>query len=206
MAYRDMLEETDNLRVYLQPDMDADQPYDAGSPPILRIESGYGYLRVEHIDSGDRPHDHDDAIESAVTHWAATPSRDEWRLFEKYLRAYFGTTKIDTYYSGEYWYVAYDTNQWIRSIGFDDKVAPRADYSGKNNYNFLTEIEAWVNGEVYGYVVERKVSGHKVYDDERDDENFEQWEHIDSCFGFYGYEYAKEEALAAFEAEKEQAK
>lgn len=40
----------------------------------------------------------------------------------------------------------------------------------------------WVNNEVYGYIVETL-----------------EGEHVDSCWGFYGYEYAKKEALEAFE-------
>jgi hypothetical protein len=42
---------------------------------------------------------------------------------------------------------------------------------------------AWANGEVYGY---------RITDDETDEE-------LDSCWGFYGYEFCKEEAKSMIE-------
>lgn len=52
-----------------------------------------------------------------------------------------------------------------------------------------SHVKAWnqyLNGEVYGYIVERPVTcekcGHTEYED------------LDSCWGFYGLDYCKEEA------------
>lgn len=59
-------------------------------------------------------------------------------------------------------------------------------------------IEMWAWGDVKGYVLERKVSFTKVYDDEnRADEEDEEWEVVDSCWGFYmTTEELKEEVIA----------
>jgi hypothetical protein len=53
------------------------------------------------------------------------------------------------------------------------------------------ELQAWGDGDVYGFVVENRVEYkvHKEYTNvERDDEDYEEveWEESDSCWGFYG--------------------
>ena len=53
------------------------------------------------------------------------------------------------------------------------------------------ELEAWAEGEVYGFVVEDavRIQGIKTYyNGEREDEPYidTQWEESDSCWGFYG--------------------
>lgn len=55
----------------------------------------------------------------------------------------------------------------------------------------LGEIEAWADGEVYGFKVEKKhrFKLHKEYiDEDKEDEDTEdeEWEETDSCLGFYG--------------------
>ena len=55
----------------------------------------------------------------------------------------------------------------------------------------ISELKAWGNGDVYGFVAEEKVLSkiHKEYTNvERDDEDYEEeeWEETDSCWGFYG--------------------
>jgi hypothetical protein len=73
----------------------------------------------------------------------------------------------------------------------------------------LEELTRWMNGEVYGYIVERLVTGRKVFDDDTPDEVFEEWVDEEqegmvsdgnggwrtittdnSCWGFIGLEWA----------------
>lgn len=80
----------------------------------------------------------------------------------------------------------------------------------------LAELTRWMNGEVYGYIVEKLQRGRKVYDDGTPDEPFEEWVDEEetgyvsdghggynpikmgkSCWGFVGLEYAIEEAKEA---------
>lgn len=47
-------------------------------------------------------------------------------------------------------------------------------------------IGKWMWGDVYGYVLEKKVRFKKVYEsEEKEDEDDYEWEHVDSCWGFY---------------------
>lgn len=44
----------------------------------------------------------------------------------------------------------------------------------------------WMWGDVYGFVLEKKVHYTKVYDDsERSDEDDFEWEEVDSCWGYF---------------------
>jgi hypothetical protein len=55
----------------------------------------------------------------------------------------------------------------------------------------LRELKAWSDNKVYGYVVEDCINSkiHKEYTNvDKDDEDYEdeEWEELDSCWGFYG--------------------
>lgn len=74
----------------------------------------------------------------------------------------------------------------------------------------LEEYTKWRNGEVYGWIVERRVTGRKVYDDDTEDEEFDEWVEEEetgyvksrthggydaikmdrSCWGYIGLEWA----------------
>lgn len=59
------------------------------------------------------------------------------------------------------------------------------------------EIEAWSRNEVYGFVVEerRRFKLHKEYiDEDIEDEDYEdeEWDETDSCWGYYGDIWKKE--------------
>lgn len=50
----------------------------------------------------------------------------------------------------------------------------------------IKTVEMWMWGDVKGFVLERKASFTKVYDDpDREDEKGHEWEKIDSCWGYY---------------------
>lgn len=69
----------------------------------------------------------------------------------------------------------------------------------------VEEIEAWSNGEVYGFVVEKSIRTQvtKTYlGGEREDESYveTEWVEDDSCWGFYG-EFDKAEEWMLLEAD-----
>lgn len=50
----------------------------------------------------------------------------------------------------------------------------------------VKSIGMWMRGDVKGYVLEKKVKFVKKYKDEsREDEEGEEWEEVDSCWGYY---------------------
>jgi hypothetical protein len=206
MSYEEILETRGDYRVRLVLDESPEEPYDDSQSPLLRIEQiSCDNVRAEHIQIGAmRPAEDDAAIENAVRQWQTTPGDSDWKLFEKYLRAFFGVTAIETYWSGSYWYVTYNSRAWRKAAGWitdeEDAAALARGYARPN----MDEYKAWINGEVYGYVVERKALWRKV-DPTTDDPDYldamTTWETVDFCWGFYGDEYAREAALKALAAE-----
>lgn len=62
------------------------------------------------------------------------------------------------------------------------------------------EIEAWAEGNVFWFEVEKNVRWkvhRECLSEEREAEDFEQeeWEHVDSCGGFYGIDYCVQYAI-----------
>lgn len=60
----------------------------------------------------------------------------------------------------------------------------------------VEEYREWAAGEVYGHVIEKSVRWQRT--ETTEDEVMVTWEEVDSCWGYIGYEYAKEEALQSF--------
>lgn len=56
----------------------------------------------------------------------------------------------------------------------------------------VKELDQWLTGDVYGFVVERRA--------ECDSCKHVEWEHVDSCWGFYGYVEAEQEGLSVLKS------
>jgi len=89
-------------------------------------------------------------------------------------------TRIVTWSSGDYTYVTYDDAAWREWAG-----APE----GSAN---MSEYRAYAEGDVWGWVVEKRVTWHA---DDPDCGDRETWEHVDSCWGYYGRNGANGEYL-----------
>lgn len=190
MSYEDILETSEDgqFRVKLVADEDAEEPYDEGQSPLIRLDYRGGYWHAEHIMvSGSRPTGNDTRIEEAATRFGSSRSQE---LFEKYLRAYHGASQIEWWSSQDYVYVTYDTAEWRAWAGFEDGDLPPA---GAINLN---EYRAWCEGDVWGWVIEKRVHWNATTDDpDFEDRESDVWEREDDCWGYYGYDYAKETAL-----------
>lgn len=74
----------------------------------------------------------------------------------------------------------------------DDEFIKRTGASVENSEEILNStvklFNAWAWGDVFGYILEEKKRFTKIYEDGTTEEDFE-WEQIDSCWGFYGYDW-----------------
>lgn len=186
-----------NYRVRLVQDDDSDQPGGSG-PLILRVEN-YRYRGCVKVLAGDYGTGEAEAVTRALEYFGG-PNRDTFKLFEKWARAYLGTKYIDTWYSDSYrgWYVALDSAAWREMAGVSDDYVRTPGSEG----SFLAEWEAWATGDVWGYVVEKRVRELTLtYDPATANElhrtETDAWEEIESSWGFYGYLYAMGEARRA---------
>lgn len=165
-------------------DMDASEPYNDGGSPILRTwHNGYREPRAEQI-TAVTSHVVCDGIVSALERWA-----NQLDMFERYLRIFHGTTSVKAYDRNDCQYVTFDTADWRAEMGLTDEYMagqPGVDF----NLASMDEYLAWLDGQCYGIVVEKLQTWRLDGTDDTRDE----WDHVDSCWGFYGSEYASERA------------
>jgi hypothetical protein len=191
-------------RVRLVQDVDAGELYDDGGAPIWRVEgNAYGGWRVEHVDTITSFEPNERIAEAIAQLWS---EKDE--VLERYLRIFHGVTITERWHSGTYWYFTCDPAQWREHLGLTpENVAGFKD----PQYSLMSEYKAWVNGEVYGYIVEEKVRWQRVDEGGTptltvEPNQRETWEEVESCYGYYGYHYAMEEAteiLAVYEKDNQ---
>ena len=169
-------------RSRLLPDTDPGEPEDDGQWPILRVEyksnlAYYGQWAT--------------AYNQAATPYVAAFNEllaqrgHSTEVWERYLRIFHGTTQVRWYglnRATDYNYVAFDTKAWHEQMGFlPNNVLDLA------KERPLAEIAAWIEGDVWGIATETRWNP----DQDKDEDD---WEPLDSVWGFYGHKYAEERA------------
>jgi hypothetical protein len=142
--------------------------------------------------------------------------------FPRYMRI-FHDIEVVPVYMYEHSAVALSTGSFIGraqhaewdsgQVGFAYITPEKLEETGITDYEgaISTEVATlgqWMNGEVYGYVLEERVEYAAIRRDEDGtvtDVDYEltryEWEETDSCWGIIGYDWAEKEALMAFQAE-----
>jgi hypothetical protein len=190
--YERIIKEEGDLRVKIVLDECPSEPFNDGGCPVIRVDSDYPSARFEHTGYGSY-YDPGFDPESVLARLEDTFGwREAIEVFERYVRI-FHEGSVATYHLGwsrEYGYVAFTTRTLARAWGIaDDRPVPEAE---------LNEWRAYVEGDVWGYVVERKVDLSMT-----DCDVIESWEEVDSCWGFYGEEWAEQAAVEALDDEAE---
>ncbi len=125
--------------------------------------------------------------------------RDAVAIFERYVRLLGGVSEYDSPHDGPpaIWYVL---PEYMESVGFrpeditEEKMREALEGERK-------EYRAWAEGDVWGIVVERKVTWQRVGSDDGPfagirRAHMDTWEEVESVWGYIGQEYAEEEARA----------
>jgi hypothetical protein len=195
------IEERGKYRVRVVLDDDPMEPYDDGGSPILRYERReYDDYIAEQITT-ITSHKVDDRIVEALRQYGDNYANGQ-SLFERYLRMFHGTTEVVWRGGGwrEYSYVTFDTAHWRQEMALtDEHIAKMREAGHEMRLADMSEYGAYLDGEVYGYVVEEEVtwvraSGETHY-------TKQTWEHVDSCWGFYDRDCVEEQAREALAAE-----
>lgn len=193
--YLDIVKENDNYRARLEYDDSGEKPYDEGAVPILSRE--FRYSKWEAVN---------DQADEYTGLLNALEEQFEPEVIERFIRIFLGAYSVMWDSSDNCKYLAFDTAAWREKVGLSDewldahKMERETLASGS-----LTEIISWANGDVYGWVVERKLATYTTYKDPTTGETVretesEDWEQVDSCWGFFGREYAEEAAEEAFDS------
>lgn len=181
------------FRVLLVPEWDAEKPDHDGQVPVIRLaHRDYSRNAVQEV--GDDVHD---GILEGLDRF------DTDDLWERYVRAFHGTSKITYFHSSSdrsspTW-VAFDSAAWREAHGVTVEQLAEEDIAG--------DFRAYVDGNVYGYVVQRRETWVPVgsWDAEgaldEDVTTRETWEDVDdgSAWGLYGREHAETAAREALE-------
>ena len=182
------------FRAVVRLDEYADAPEDDLGDPVFRhTGSAYRSDEIEHTGYGR------DVLNaaSAWAHFADYALGDTTEVFERWLRIFHDGAILERAggqsQSDYETYLAYTCRELRAERGVDaehEARHPEIDFRTPN----MTEWIAYVNGEVFGIAVERAVS----FDSDGEPD---AWADIDGpVYGFYGEEYAKEEALAELRA------
>lgn len=120
-------------------------------------------------------------------------------LYAVYMYEHSGVALSATSFLGRAQHAEWDSGQ----IGYA-YVPPEKRWEGIDEEaavkSVIEELGQWMNGESYGYIVERKAFWMKLYaDPNRASEEGWDWEEVESCWGFIGSSYAEEAAREAMD-------
>jgi hypothetical protein len=183
--YSEVIETEGDYRVRIIADKGPEAPEADCEPPLLRIERGQLEFRRNTYGT-------DGKVREAFDRWTSRPGDDGWKLFVKYLRAYLGVKVIQTWQdSTGVWYVSYDCPAWREYAGLsaDDDLSDTDLVGG--------DWKAYVEGDVWGIVTEKRVTWTTGDEDYEDRETWEETGDFAASWGYYGRKYAEEEARAA---------
>ena len=199
MTDYDTVKENDNFRARLEYDDAADKPYDEGAVPILSRE----FNRYRYVFEGvnEQGKAYEDAVSDA---WNRFNHDDD--VLARWLRIFHGASSVLWDSSSNYAYLAFDTAEWRETHGLTDEWMDAHEMDrGELAKGSLDEVMAWANGEVFGFIVERRVKTSTIRTDAVTGDVLgtvegEAWEEVDSCWGFYGRESAEDAATEAFDS------
>lgn len=196
MSYEEIIEERDGFRVKLVAMEGAENPREDGDYHLAGVVTTDNYGR--YIDTADPAGD--GRVQSAWERLSQNHyPREAVPMLERYIRILGGVSEYESPHDGanNLWYIVPGPkwNEAMMTETFDPDRAREIIKAERDEYR------AWCEGEVYGYVVEKRTKWQQV--DTDDDVTMETWEETDdgSLWGLIGRDYAESEARAALTAE-----
>lgn len=184
MSYEEIVEESGDYRAVIRIEEGAEKPEWDGMTPVLQIDTNYGGgYKAEAFNPQAENFVHAFNVLSDLYNGNGY----QYEVFERYLRIFHGTTKVEAHNIGrtrEYGYLAFDTAEWREEMGVGESF---------ESEDILHDIRAWAEGDVWGVGLEKRV---RWSTDEEDYEDMDTWEEDAEGFvwGFYGQEYAEQQA------------
>lgn len=185
MTDMDILEKAGEYRLVLKQDTDASSPREDQDCNLANVITHKGQRCLDVDEDGGPLEEGWRRIESRYVN--AVP------VFARWARTFHGATVIEQWpYGGarSIWYV------------MPEKLAETTVPAEKIIEEEVEEYRKWVDGEVYGYVIEKNVTRIPKDAEDREDPDLDdettEWEHVESCWGHIGREYAEEAAREAF--------
>lgn len=150
-------------------DVDPSAPYDDGAAPIVRVEYRHGWTAVQVTEGTSY------VLDPSIVAAAERFGKDV-DTFTRYARIFHGVTRIDSYSSREgATFLALDPADWREEVGASVEAIAAQD-------DLLGEYRAYLEGDTYGVIVEKRETWRNV----DSSEEREDWTEVESLWGFYG--------------------
>jgi hypothetical protein len=182
--------------------------YDDHNPNPRKDYDNFGTLVQWHrrMSFGDKdlggPEHAEEAIEEASAEAAI--------LLPVYMYEHSGCTINTTGFScpwdsGQVGFIYCTKEQILKEFGGKKLSMKKLEKAREILQSEIETLDKWLRGDIYGFIVKKPVilhttqvdtDGNTVYDEDE-----EEFEDIDSCYGFYGMEYCLEEAKSIVDAE-----
>lgn len=163
-------------RAKLVHDIDAGEPCGDALAPALLV-AGCGLARFAQGVYVPEP------AAQIVAAWYRLADYDR---FCRYLRICHGVSSVAAATTAQQEVLVFDTAEFRRHVG---ATAPAVDLSGEQ-----AEWRAWLDGDVYGVIVQRHRTGTTRWDDGTTSAA-STWREVDSVWGLFGYDIAYQQAL-----------
>lgn len=184
----DFVVETGQYRARIVPDSDREKPDWDGQGWVFSFDRRTNRIDTQHAETDDHGKVWDFGLVEAIGRF-----NDEALIF-RYLRMWHDVVSFDTLdlNGWELYFVV--TREQADRWGWDDPEWAKLAGQARETWR------AYIEGDVYGYIVEEQVPWMRLGPDGKVNPSTidvrHTWEHVDSCYGFYGYDYAVSEASA----------
>lgn len=175
---RDVIETRDGYRLSILPDDDPVSPDDdEGATPILKTRlHRAGDVEIEAFNEQAKPYV---ALLQELYYQEGSLTMALTRLRQR-----CGTVHYDSYgpnQGTDYKYIAFDTNEFREALELPTWLT-----TGENNTaaDSLADVQAWVEGDVWGWEIERLRKFTKTYDD-GEVAIGEEWTKVDYVYGYF---------------------
>lgn len=192
--YTETIVESEDRRARIVLDEYADEPFCDHEAPIFRVLMNPWSARVENTGYGTDVSDVEGALAELVRRHGWSDGID---VFTRWVRAFHDGTVSS-------WSSPYDSTVYVSAL-------TRQHYTGEWGNPAaepvpdpdMSEWIAYMEGDVWGVVVEERVLTHTTITDAAtgallDDEDSEGWREVESCWGFYGRDNAEQQAAEMF--------
>lgn len=186
MAYTVDLIERNGYRAVLTLDESPQEPEDCGAVPQFTVYYGHGRWTVGcEQNASDLP----DTAKNLLQAWEEFNDRfdngDE--VFARWCRIVYGVDYVRVtdhhgYSQGsEFKLFEVAGVAWLDGIGWTKSKAEFAEMH--ESYKGAPELVSYVNGDVWGIVIEK---ANRYVNTEDPEDVLETWDEVDACWGFYG--------------------
>jgi hypothetical protein len=145
-------------------------------------------------------------LDEGTVQWAWDEYRDDEEVIA-YLKKEHGVIDVEAQQlsrDGDRWYLIATPDYLARTMAITELTTEARSFIRESLKIDALTMSEWCEGSVYRWELERERSGKKVYDDDGEEEPFTEWEEVDSCGDYIGWDHVETEAREAMTLAEEE--